>query len=298
MLRFTVPAADEGCRVDRFLRSRGVSASLIRAVKYLPMGICVNGQQVHTNFVLAAGSEVAFNDEAHTQTQTVPQDIPLHIVYEDEQLLVINKPAGMAVHPTRNYTDDTLANAFCGLMRSRGQAAPFRSAGRLDKNTSGLMVCALTAYAIPPLQQTIQKTYYALAEGEMQGEGVIDAPIGYAPDSIIRRAVTPEGKRAVTQYRVLASGGGHTLLQITLKTGRTHQIRVHFSHLGHPLAGDDLYGGSTQYITRHALHCGEVRFVQPYTGLPQHITVPLPPDMQALARQIGCKLPSGLCAKE
>lgn len=286
MLTFTVCAQQHGCRLNVFLRSQGVSGSLVRAVKYTPNGICANGQQVHTNYLVQAGDTITFNDCVHTQTAVIAQDIPLEIVYEDEQVMVLNKPAGLAVHPTLNYPNGTLANAFCGEMQRRGVQLPFRAVGRLDKNTSGLVVCAMTAYSAPLLAQTMHKTYYAIAEGVIPENGTIDAPIGYAPNSVIRHAVVQEGRPAVTHYTVLGTDGTHTLLRITLETGRTHQIRVHLAYIGHPLAGDDFYGGSTQLLARHALHCGEVTLVQPVTHAPLHCGIALAQDMTELAKKM------------
>ncbi len=170
----------------------------------------------------------------------------------------------MAVHPTLNYPLGTLANGYAAWAAERGESPVFRPVNRIDKDTSGLVLAAKNGYAAPLLAQRVEKLYYALAEGELPlGKGVIDAPIGRRGDSIIGRCVTPDGKPSRTEYTILKAENGLSLAACVPVTGRTHQIRVHFASIGHPLAGDDLYGGSREKIRRQALHCAKQTFYLP-----------------------------------
>ena len=217
-------------------------------------------------------------------TTVAAEDIPLRIAYESEHAVVLDKPAGMAVHPTLNYAGGTLANAWMGCLAARGETGVFRPVNRIDCNTSGLVLCAKNAFAAPLLAESAEKWYLALVEGAPPEEkGVIDAPIGRAPGSIILRCVCAEGKPSLTEYEVVRRCGAHTLVKARTVTGRTHQLRVHFAHVGCPLAGDDLYGGSRAHIARHALHCACIRFTEPVSGGAVEVESPLPPDMAALA---------------
>lgn len=201
-------------------------------------------------------------------------------VYEDEDLVVYEKPPEMPVHPSLRHLNDTLANAFAAQYPP---PAVFRPINRLDRNTSGLCVVAKHALAAKKLGETLEKTYFGVAEGAFaDSQGLIDAPIARADDSIIMRIVAEGGQPSQTEYRVLRQALTHTLVEFHLRTGRTHQIRVHCAHMGHPLAGDDLYGGSMGLIQRHALHCGEVRFIHPVSGREISLQSPIPADIQAV----------------
>lgn len=287
-LEWLVPPAEDRIRLRDFLRGRGVSAALARAVKRADGFFC-DGAPVHADARLAAGQRVSFALPPEPPTDVLPQDLPLEIVYEDAHAMVLNKPAGQTVHPTRGYADGTLANAFLGRMAARGADTVFRPVNRLDKGTSGLVLCAMNAYAAPLLAASAEKIYYAVAEGEFSAErGVIDAPIALAHGSLIQRCVCAAGGRpSRTEYTVLARGGGHTLLRAVPVTGRTHQLRVHFASMGHPLAGDDLYGGGTGKIARPALHCGALSFLPPGGGARRAFLAPFPEDMRALLAALG-----------
>lgn len=285
-LRFAVPEYCGGWRLRDVLRRLAISARLSRAVKQ-GGGFFLDGAPVHTNAVCRAGQTLSFCLPDEPPTQVLPQPLPLTVCYEDGHTAVLYKPAGMAVHPTKGYPNGTLANAWLGLLQSRGQAGVFRPITRLDRDTSGLVLCAKNVYAAPLLAQTAQKEYLALCQGRPAApEGVIDAPIGLAPGSTVVRQVCGQGKPSRTRYAVLASGGGLSLVRARLLTGRTHQIRVHFAFLGCPLAGDELYGGSRLRIARQALHCARLCFASPADGRPRVIRAPLPPDLAALAGSI------------
>ena len=202
------------------------------------------------------------------------------VLYEDADVVVFDKPPGMPVHPSHRHREDTLANLFAARYGEKGVGCSFHPINRLDKDTSGLCVVAKHPVAAAALSGAVDKVYYAVAEGIVSPpEGIINLPIARAEESIILRKVDPAGQTAATRYRTLRTGNRHTLLEIRLETGRTHQIRVHFSHLGFPLAGDILYGGCMEFVRRQALHCGVVQFRQPLTEKPVLVQAPFPPDL-------------------
>lgn len=285
-LRYTVPPEAEGQRLGLFLRTCGVTAGLIKSVKHAGDGFFADGVSLHTDQLVHAGQSITFALPPEQPTSVTPQPVPISIAYEDEFAVVLDKPAGLAVHPTLNYPDHTLANGWIYYLQSQGKSGVFRPVNRIDKNTSGLVLCAQNAFAAPLLAANAQKCYLAIVQGSLPlGNGRIEAPIGRRGDSIIGRCVTQEGKYSLTEYTVLAVGPRHSLLACTPCTGRTHQIRVHMAYIGHPLAGDTLYGGSDEVIPRHALHCGVLRFVHPITRNIIRVSSPLPPDMQTLAEE-------------
>lgn len=283
-----IPPGAQGCRLDSFLRAQGLSAGLIRAVKHQCGGFFADGAPIHTNMPLTAGRQLTFALPSDPPTQVEPQPVDFGILFEDAFAAVLDKPAGLAVHPTLNYPDRTLANGWLWHLRQSGTTGVFRPVNRIDKNTSGLVLCAGNSFAAPILAQTAQKCYLAVTEGGLpRDEGIIDAPIARRGDSIIGRTVAPDGKPSMTRYRVLARGGGHTLAACIPVTGRTHQIRVHMAYLGCPLAGDTLYGGHTDRIARHALHCAALTFRHPLDGKLRRIDCPMPPDMAKLCTSGG-----------
>lgn len=285
-LCYTVPLEAEGQRLGLFLRTCGVTAGLIKSVKHEGKGFFADGIPLYTNQPVHAGQRITFALPPEQPTSVAPQPIPISIAYEDEFAVVLDKPAGLAVHPTLNYPDHTLANGWIYYLQSQGKSGVFRPVNRIDKNTSGLVLCAQNAFAAPLLATNAQKCYLAIVQGSLPlGNGRIEAPIGRRGDSIIGRCVTQQGKYSLTEYTVLAAGSQHSLLACVPRTGRTHQIRVHMSYIGHPLAGDTLYGGSNEIMSRQALHCGVLRFVHPLTRNTIRVSSPLPPDMQALAER-------------
>ena len=277
--RYTVPASADGKRLQDFLRgSHRYSHRLIVELKR--GGMTVNGAHRRMVDPVFTGDvvEITFQEEPCALVPNGSLSVP--IVYEDEDLIVFNKPANMSVHPAADGVDDSLGNFFASRYENR---LTFRPVSRLGKNTTGLCMSAKSTLSAGLLIGHVEKEYLAIAEGLLpDDEGTITVPIGRVEGSIILRRPDPDGQSAVTHYRVLRRGNGCTLVSVRLETGRTHQIRVHFSWLGYPLAGDDLYGGHTGRISRQALHCAEMSFLQPFTGEPIRVSAPLPPDMAAL----------------
>lgn len=277
-LYFPVPADAEGALLRSFLRRCAVSTELARAVKFHGSGFFADGAPILANRRVQAGQTISFELPADGEGVAPQPEIAVHVVYEDAFALVLEKPPHLAVHPTLNYPLDTLANGYAAWALARGKSPVFRPVNRIDKDTSGLVLAAKHAYAAPLLAQNVEKLYYAVVEGELAlGPGVIDAPIGRRGDSIIGRCVTPQGKPSRTEYTILKAERGLSLAACVPVTGRTHQIRVHFASIGHPLAGDDLYGGSRERIGRQALHCARQSFRVPvYTPVEDGIRVECP----------------------
>ena len=277
-LYFPVPQAADGVLLRSFLRSCAVSTDLARAVKFHGSGFFADENPILANRRVEAGQVISFALPVDGAGVAPQPEIPVNIVYEDAFAVLIEKPPHLAVHPTLNYPLDTLANGYAAWATVRGESPVFRPVNRIDKDTSGLVLAAKNSYAAPLLAQKVEKLYYAIVEGELPlGPGVIDAPIGRQGDSIIGRCVTPEGKPSRTEYTILKAAHGLSLAACVPVTGRTHQIRVHFASIGHPLAGDDLYGGSREKIGRQALHCARQTFVLPeYRILPDGVEIAMP----------------------
>ena len=277
-LYFKVPPEADGMLLRGFLRRCSVSTDLSRAVKFRGSGFFADGTPVLANRRVEAGQVISFELPPEGEGVAPQDDIPVDVVYEDAFALVVEKPPHLAVHPTLNYPLDTLANGYAAWALRQGRSPVFRPVNRIDKDTSGLVLAARNTYAAPLLAENVQKLYYAIVEGELPlGPGVIDAPIGRRGDSIIGRCVTPEGKPSRTEYTILKVQNGLSLAACVPVTGRTHQIRVHFASIGHPLAGDDLYGGRRDRIGRQALHCAKQTFRVPeYTEVPDGICIRTP----------------------
>lgn len=263
-----------------FLKNEiGMSSRLTKKLKNSDIGLLRNSEKIRTVDYIFKGDIIEINiDEGSNDIE--PTFGELDIVYEDDDLLVINKSPLVAMHPTHNHQGDTLANDVAGYLKSKEKVCTFRSVGRLDKGTSGLVVIALNAYCACKLsKKNIEKTYFAIVEGLYEGEGVIDKPI-FRPDPMkTLRAVGEEGERAVTRWKAVARDSSKTLLEIHLETGRTHQIRVHFASLSTPLVGDRMYGVSRDDITHQALHCGKINFVHPVTKKQLFLRADMPEDM-------------------
>lgn len=278
-LHFEIPEQYNGRKVIHFLRGEvGLSSRLTISLKYREDGILLNGEHIRTIDLLKTGDVLTVNLPDETSTVPAVTIVALDIVYEDEDILVINKPAGLAMHPTHNHQDDSLAN--CVAVYRPG--AVFRAVGRLDKCTSGLVLCAMNQMAAAALSGRYEKEYLALAGAVFEGSGTVDKPI-YRPDPMkTLRAVGDTGETAVTHWKALATDGKCTLLRVNLETGRTHQIRVHFASLGAPLMGDEMYGSDIRPPERAALHCAKLTFRHPVTKQEMAFEAPLPQDMQAV----------------
>ena len=277
-LYFKVPPEADGMLLRGFLRRCSVSTDLSRAVKFRGSGFFADGAPILANRRVEAGQVISFELPPEGESVVPQDDIPVDVVYEDAFALVVEKPPHLAVHPTLNYPLDTLANGYAAWALRQGRSPVFRPVNRIDKDTSGLVLAARNTYAAPLLAENVQKLYYAIVEGELPlGPGVIDAPIGRRGDSIIGRCVTPEGKPSRTEYTILKVQNGLSLAACVPVTGRTHQIRVHFASIDHPLAGDDLYGDRRDRIGRQALHCAKQTFRVPeYTEVPDGICIRTP----------------------
>ncbi len=275
-LKFVVTPQEDGLAAGIFLKRKGFSARLIRRLK-AEGGITLGGMILRTHDTLRVGDAVTVAMGAERGLEP-NADVNARVVFEDEDVIVFDKAPFVPVHPSMGHYSDTLGNLFSYLVPDTA----FRPINRLDRNTSGLCVCAKNEWAAALLGGSIDKIYYAVTDGETAESGIIDAPIGREDGGIIKREVRPDGDRAVTIYKPLLCGGGRTLYQVKLLTGRTHQIRVHFAHIGKPLCGDDLYGGDCSGIDRHALHCGEVRFFTPFDKESIIIRAPFPKDIGRL----------------
>jgi len=283
-MRLVVGENEKGVILENFLRNKGFSKRLIRIYKWQGE-ILVNGIKSNVKRILQPGDVIDLilpeND-----SNIAPEKLDLDICYEDEEILIVNKPANMVVHPTKRYQSGTLANGVAWYFKEKGLKALIRPVNRLDRGTSGLVVFAKRPFMQYYLQiiKPMTKLYFAVVEGKMEGEGRIDLPISRKPQSGIERMVSEEGDRAITNYKVIKSSERFSLLKVKIETGRTHQIRVHLSHIGHPIVGDTLYGSSDDYIKRQALHAYRLTFVHPLEEKSISVYSPLPQDIQHLLK--------------
>ena len=280
---FTIEEKYDGKRVVDFLKSKAkASARLITKLKHDDDGIMLNGVHTRTIDLLKTGDilSITLPVDKEEQTSAVePLPYPLKVFYEDEDLLIVDKPAGLPLHPSHNHQGDTLANAVAYHLQGQGKSSIFRSIGRLDRGTSGIVICGLNRFVTGILNGNIYKEYMAVCDGIYEGEGIIDRPI-YRPDPIkTYRTVDDRGEIAITEWKAISHFDNKTLLRIHLQTGRTHQIRVHFASLGTPLVGDTMYGTPREDISRQALHCCYCKFIHPVTNEIIEIESPLPEDI-------------------
>lgn len=299
-LEATVGQDQDGIRLDQALATLFPDYSRSRLQVWTRDGrVLVNGASRRPRDKVKAGDVLHVTAVAELQVACVPQAIPLEIVFEDDDLLVINKPAGLVVHPAAGNPDGTLQNALLHYDPRLGGLPRAGIVHRLDKDTTGLMVVARSALAHKQLTAAIagrevHREYRALVVGNLPAGGVVDLPIGRHPTLRTRMAVNPLGKSAVTHFRVLANFRGYCLLKVVLETGRTHQIRVHMAHLRHPVFGDPVYGGRLRLpggasdelkavlrgFRRQALHAKRLDLVHPVTQRPMRFVCALPGDMR------------------
>lgn len=273
--------------IHELLKAHGYSSTVIRHLKETENGIQKNGIWARVYEPLIPGDTITIllTEEASSEN-IVPTPLPLNIVYEDEDLLVINKTADMPIHPSQGNYDNTLANACAYYFQQKGEPFTYRCINRLDRDTTGLLILARHAYSASLLssmvaKREIHREYLALATGLVPDSGVIEAPIARVNGSTIEREVNFEtGEFARTHYKRLQYQNGYSLVSLKLDTGRTHQIRVHMKYIGHPLPGDFLYNPDYSFIQRQALHSHRLTFQHPITGEPLQFTAPLPSDMQ------------------
>lgn len=279
-IQYIVEPQEDGRRVGSYLRGvAGISNRLLVDLKKTDYGIRCNGVHVRVIDRVHAGDQLCITIDDHPK-EYLAAPIQVPILYEDEDLLIYNKPAGMASHQSRRNQTDSLGNAFAWYCQQKGLSISFRPVSRLDKDTSGIVLVAKNQHAASQLNGTADKRYTAVVCGRMEEDfGTVEAPIRRINEVYTKRMVAPDGQPAKTDWKVLARGEEYSLVELKLYTGRTHQIRVHMSHIGHPLAGDDLYGGDLKIIPRQALHCGWAGFHHPVTGAWVEVAAPLPQDM-------------------
>ena len=287
ILRCSVTEEFNGQRLDTLLRTKyKMSGSLIKELKQYEDGLLVNGSRARSIDLLYTCDEVELTLHEHSSENILPVKIDFKAVYEDEDILIVSKPPGMPTHTSQGNFTNTLSNAVMYYFAQKGEEHVFRAVNRLDKDTSGLMCIAKNKYIHARLStgfgaKSIMRRYRAIVCGIIEGEGVIDAPIARESDSVIKRVVRSDGARAVTHYKSICSFGNYSLIELELETGRTHQIRVHMSHIGAPLLGDWLYGiEDKELFPRQALHSCYLRLTHPLTGEVLEFNEELPEDMR------------------
>ena len=282
-----------GLRVEQFLRRKRYSGQNLSEIKRMPKSILVNGVHYYMRQELSKGDHLQVRIcETQNSEKIPPTKLPLDIIYEDEDLLVLNKPAGMPIHPSLNNYTNSMANALAYYFQSQGKPFIFRCCNRLDRDTSGLTIVSKHLVSGSILSdmtkyREVHREYLAIARGSVTpSEGTIQAPLGRKEGTIIERTVDWEhGEDAVTHYKVVKEANGHSLVSLRLETGRTHQIRIHMKYLGYPLIGDYLYNPDMEYMTRQALHSHHREFTHPITGEHMSFTAPLPEDMARVMQE-------------
>jgi len=289
IIEYEVPIEYDGSRIRNILRHRlGISQAVITELKKYPEGIKLNDKSVFANEIVKYRDIIKISLKDKTSKNIVPSNLKLDILYEDEDILAISKPRSMPVHPSQNHYTDTLANAVMNYFYEKNFT--FRVITRLDRDTSGVVLVAKNKIAASILAEQmitgrIEKSYLAICHGHPPDKvGRIDAPISRRRDSAILREVNKDGKKALTEYEVIAENGELSLLKLKLITGRTHQIRVHLSYIGNPIYGDDLYGSPVK-TEKMRLHCNRISCYKPITEEKLVFESPIPDDMYDLIKE-------------
>lgn len=288
IFEYQITAAEEGKKIGDFLREKGYSRHLLRQLKETEDGLLRNAQPTFTTVALKTGDRIRVRllEKAEGSEAIMPAPLPFEIVYEDEDLLVVNKPADMPIHPSFQNHGNTLADALTWHYQQHGEDFVYRCINRLDRDTTGLLIVAkhlLSASILSDMvgKREIHREYLAIVKGIPPENGTISAPIGRKKGSAILREVNFEtGEPAVTHFARLEIRNGLSLVSLKLETGRTHQIRVHMGYIGCPLIGDYLYYPECSRISRQALHSHRLSFLHPITGKALSFTAPLPEDME------------------
>lgn len=292
-IHYPITAEYEGKTIEQFLKqAQGYSSRTIIKLKHYPKGIQRNGAHARTIDQLAQGDVVTicFQDPDTNLDNYIRSNIAVGIPYQDSDVVVFNKPPYMPCHQSCGHAADTLANVFATYCDKLGQRLMYRPLNRLDRDTTGAVLVAKNRHAAAAITGGFHKVYQAVVCGEVfPREGRIEAPIRREQPEGMRRIVAPDGQRAVTNYRVAAVAQGYSLVDFTLETGRTHQIRVHMAHLGFPLLGDPMYGQPSPLIGRQALHCRKIAFCHPVTGEEVTVECPLPQDMAQVCQRLGLR---------
>lgn len=297
IIHYQIPNSYEGHKISEFLRNQGISTKSIIRLKSDVENVLLNDEPGFINRILKKDDRLTLCvKELESSKKIPPVDLPLSIIYEDEDILIVNKPANMPIHPSMNNYENTLGNAVAYYYMKKREPFLYRCINRLDRDTTGLTILAKHYLSCGILydemeSREIKRTYYAIVENRtvfdapyahrLLQTGTIDLPLGRKPDSAIERMVDiKNGDKAITHYRVLATNDGLSLLELQLDTGRTHQIRVHMQAIGHPLIGDFLYNSKDTHMKRQALHAGKLSFRHPITKEMLSFTAPVPQDMQ------------------
>ena len=287
IFEYVVDAHFDNARLDTFLRTHyRMSGSLIKELKRESDGLVVNGVQARTTDILHDGDKIRLCLRETASENIAPVKLEFGIEYEDEDLMIVNKPPHMPTHISAGNYDNTLSNALMYYFREQGEEYVFRAVNRLDKDTSGLMCIAKNKYVHARLcddfkGKSVKRRYTAIVCGETKAEDTINAPIGRCEESVIKRQVSADGQTAVTHYRTIAQTKGYSLIELELETGRTHQIRVHMAYAGFPLLGDWLYGEDNKALfARQALHSSSLSLVHPVKNTEITVKSDLPADMR------------------
>lgn len=288
VLKYRITESEQNFTVKQYLKAKGYSSRSMIALKKNSAGVAVNGEPVFMTCRLQTGDILTIHIMEEIPSEKIlPVKLPLDIVYEDEDLLIINKPSGMPIHPSMHNYDNSVANALVWYFGQQNEPFVFRCINRLDRDTSGLTIIAKHYVSAGILSEMVQhrgihREYLAIVRGSLTPpQGTISAPLSRKPGSIIERTIDFEhGENAVTHFRLIEEKNGHSLVSLKLETGRTHQIRIHMKYLGYPLIGDYLYNPDMEHITRQALHSHRLLFPHPITGTQMEFEAPLPEDMK------------------